>query len=191
VEWGPILEKIRQVNPRVIVNFDWVSANQAAFTQQFMADPIPGLLYLQWGPADPSFIESLGEKANHVIWSIAFTSFGKNEEAVELNQKFSERWGYESAPSGLSGYGSVYFYKKAVEDAGTTEPRAVAAAILKIKAFPVAYGHLEIDPMTHVCKYGSDYIPAAIHQVQNLKHVVVFPTALAGDEHYIKQPWEP
>ncbi|HVF08221.1 MAG TPA: ABC transporter substrate-binding protein [Actinomycetota bacterium] len=68
-EWGPVLSKIRQNPPGLIFHADYIPGDLASFQQQFRSDPTPSLMYQQYGPSIPEYLELAGADADGVIWS--------------------------------------------------------------------------------------------------------------------------
>ena len=68
-EWGPVLSKIRQDPPGLIFHADYIPGDLASFQQQFRSDPTPSLMYQQYGPSIPEYLELAGTDADGVIWS--------------------------------------------------------------------------------------------------------------------------
>ncbi len=68
-EWGPVLAKVRELNPDVVVNTDWLAQDLAAFTKQFASAPTQSLVYEQFGPSMPEYLDLTGDAANGVLWS--------------------------------------------------------------------------------------------------------------------------
>ena len=70
----------------------------ASFTKQFRASPTPSLLYEQYGPSVPEYLELTGDASNGVIWS---TVIGLLPD--EIGQDYSKRYEekFDAAP-GLS-----------------------------------------------------------------------------------------
>ncbi len=68
-EWGPVLAKIRQNPPGLIFHADYIPGDLASFQQQFRSDPTPSLMYQQYGPSIPEYLELAGADADGVIWS--------------------------------------------------------------------------------------------------------------------------
>ena len=103
-EWGPVLSKIRAASPDLVANTDWLATDLAAFTKQFMASPTPSLLYEQFGPSTPEYLELAGDAANGVIWS---TTVGvlPDQKGDDFRARFDETF---DAKMGFSTAGAIY-----------------------------------------------------------------------------------
>lgn len=103
-EWGPVLSKIRQNPPGLIFHADYIPGDLASFQQQFRSDPTPSLMYQQYGPSIPEYLELAGSDADGVIWS---TVIGTLPDAS--GEAFRELYRQEyDAEAGLSQAGGQY-----------------------------------------------------------------------------------
>ena len=57
-----MLAKIRQNPPGLIFHADYIPGDLASFQQQFRSDPTPSLMYQQYGPSIPEYLELAGER---------------------------------------------------------------------------------------------------------------------------------
>ena len=103
-EWGPVLAKIRAASPALVVNTDWLATDLAAFTKQFMGSPTPSLVYEQFGPSTPEYLELAGDAANGVLWS---TTVGVLPDKMgdEFRARFDTTYGVKM---GFSTAGAIY-----------------------------------------------------------------------------------
>ncbi len=67
--WGGSLVNIRKANPDVIVFSDYAAGDEAAFIKQFAQAPTKSLVYQQYAPSIPQYLNLAGDAANGVIWS--------------------------------------------------------------------------------------------------------------------------
>lgn len=68
-DWGPILSKIRANPPGLIYMTDYIPGDLASFAKQFSSSPTPSLLYQQYGPSIPEYLQLAGDAGYGVIWS--------------------------------------------------------------------------------------------------------------------------
>ena len=80
-EWGPVLAKIRQNPPGLIFHADYIPGDLASFQQQFRSDPTPSLMYQQYGPSIPEYLELAGTDADGVIWSTVIGTLPDSDRA--------------------------------------------------------------------------------------------------------------
>ena len=104
VDWGPQLSKIRNNPPGLIFVTDYLAGDLASFAKQFATAPTPSLLYQQYGPSVPEYLELAGDAANGVIWS---TTIGTLPDTIgsDFRTRYLETYGSEA---GLSQSGAQY-----------------------------------------------------------------------------------
>ncbi|HEX6581144.1 MAG TPA: ABC transporter substrate-binding protein [Actinomycetota bacterium] len=103
-EWGPVLARVRQNPPGLIFHSDYIPGDLASFQQQFRSDPTPSLMYQQYGPSIPEYLELAGTDADGVIWS---TVIGTLPDEIGTAFKDAYREKYD-AEAGLSQAGAQY-----------------------------------------------------------------------------------
>jgi branched-chain amino acid transport system substrate-binding protein len=103
-EWGPVLAKIRQDPPGLIFHADYIPGDLASFQQQFRSDPTPSLMYQQYGPSIPEYLELAGNDADGVIWSTVIGTL-PDETGQAFKDAYQEKYG---AAAGLSQAGGQF-----------------------------------------------------------------------------------
>jgi branched-chain amino acid transport system substrate-binding protein len=130
-DWGPVIAKIRQVQPALIVNTNYTPSDLATFTKEIVADPPPALLYEQYGPSVPEFLELAGDAAEGVLWSTVIGVL-PDQMANDWRQRYLQRFG---EPPGFSNAGSEYdmvnIYLRAVAMAGGPKDRRRVCEYIK------------------------------------------------------------
>ena len=181
-EWGPVLSKIRSASPDLIANTDWLATDLAAFTKQFMASPTPSLLYEQFGPSTPEYLELAGDAANGVIWS---TTVGvlPDQMGEDFRTRFDETFG---VPMGFSTAGAIYdqvmIWAQAAGMAGDADdlPKVVEWVKRTIRRGIVGTAQFNPDD-NQALAYPSDVndpslgMPLLSYQIQNGKQVCIDP----------------
>ncbi len=75
-DWGPVLQDIRKTGAGVVMLCHWVAAEEAAFARQFAANPLKdALVYLQYGPSQPEFLNLAGPAAEGFIWGTVYGAY--------------------------------------------------------------------------------------------------------------------
>jgi branched-chain amino acid transport system substrate-binding protein len=103
--WGGVLVKIRDANPGMIVFSDYAAGDEAAFMKQFAQQPTTSLVYQQYAPSIPQYIQLAGDSANGVIWSTVVGILQNDPVAQPFIDKFTAKYG--SGP-GFSNAGDQY-----------------------------------------------------------------------------------
>lgn len=122
-EWGPTLAKIRQDPPAVIAVTHFLPADLAQFMVQFVPNPTPSLVYMQYGPSIPAFRDIAKEASVGVLYA---TVVGALQDEIgnafekRYKTKFGENAGHNS---GAQPYDGAYVWATAAALAGgTAEP---------------------------------------------------------------------
>ena len=181
-EWGPVLSKIRATSPALVVNTDWLATDLAAFTKQFMGSPTPSLVYEQFGPSTPEYIELAGDAANGVLWS---TTVGVLPDKMgdEFRARFDETYGVKM---GFSTAGAIYdqvmLWAQAAGMAGDAEDYPSVVNWIKSGIHRGIVGTEHFDPADNqALSYPSDIddpslaMPLLSFQIQNLEQICIDP----------------
>ena len=176
-DWRPILARIRENPPEVIINADYMPANAALFTNQFQENPTDSLVFLQYAPLVPEYIELTGENSNGILYNAigATLNTDAHPRGKEVTEMYVAEYGSIPGPYGTGLYEQAAIYFDALAKVGDpTDHEAIGIAIGKI-ARPIVAGYLEFDPDTHVARVGNDFIPVTFFQIQDGKGVMIAP----------------
>ena len=189
-DWRSILAKVRQDTPDLVINTDYLPGNSASFLNQFLEQPTKSLVFLQYAPSVPEFVQLTGKKSDGVIYNLlggALVS-PKNPRAAEVGDKFKAAYGTESGTYGLALYEVVNVYFDALKKVGDPADHAgIMKAIAETDKQTVA-GRLKFDPATHLAMQGDDYIPLTFFQIFGGERALIAPAAYATGE-FKPQPW--
>lgn len=117
-EWGPTLSKLRQDPPGVIVVTHYFPADLAQFMVQFMNNPTPSLIYMQYGPSLKSFRDIAGPAANGVVFSTVIGDL-QDEIGLDFARRYKERFGADAGyNSGVQSYSAAWIWATAAALAG-------------------------------------------------------------------------
>ncbi len=118
--WNPHLDEVRDVDPAVLANTHFYAGDLARFHLQFIENPIPCLLYLQYGALHRTFRDIVGEKAKGAIVGTVIGLLRDNI-GMRFGQRYSRRFGEHSTPEvGGQPYTSLHHYAIAAAIAGGT-----------------------------------------------------------------------
>jgi branched-chain amino acid transport system substrate-binding protein len=190
LDWRTIIAKIRQDPPDLVVNTDYLPANDASFLKQFLENPTPSFLFMQYGPSVPEFYDLTKEQSTGVLYNLlgGIIQSPKNTLSAEFLQKFKDEYGVESGSYGSSLYQSVYFYADALKVVGDPTNRlAVGKAIGNITR-QTPNGTIKFDPTTHLAMQGDEFIPIQFYQFQSGTRVLIWPPVYATGD-IIVPPW--
>lgn len=194
-EWGPIISNIVSAEPGIISFWNLDPADAARFMTQLdraiQDEGLDTLVYMQYTPSIPEFLELAGESANGLVWS---TVIGVSDIAVDTSDytaRFEERYGNE--PRSIHGYvvrdafdiwagaaeeaGCVDCFDEVIENIRDTEHAGFAG---NFRFAPVEEGQYALQ--------GDDLIPTIWEQVQDGENVRILPEAIA-EADVQSPPW--
>lgn len=180
-DWGAVLNNVRSANPGVLFVTHWVPSELAVLVKQFVANPTNSLVYLQYGPSVPEFLELAGNKANGFVWATN-TGILQDEIGKSFVNRYVERWGQDPGASiaGLA-YDQVYLLARAWMESNSTDGKVVSDAMRRLihrgvnggyhfgkNVYPIGYPAEVNDP--------SIGIPHVFYQIQDGEHRQVAPS---------------
>jgi branched-chain amino acid transport system substrate-binding protein len=194
--WGSTLVRIRGANPDVVVFSDYDASDEAAFIKQFAQSPTKSLVYQQYAPSIPQYLQLAGSSANGVIWSTVVGILQNDLVAQPFIDAFTAKFG---AGPGFSNAGDQYdlvkIWAQAVGLVG--DPYAFDKINAHIKATPYrgVCGAYSFDHTGLTCiPYPDDTpdpsigMPHLTFQIQNGKQVVISPDPYTTGS-YQTPPW--
>lgn len=134
-DWGPVLQELKKTGAGVIMINHWVAAELAAFAKQFAANPVPGaLVYLQYGPSQPEFLQLAGPAAEGFVWGTVY-GVNANDRGKAFRKLYTDEYKLAGKPMGLvytgGGYDTVHLLAQAWGKASPEDFAAVNAEIRK------------------------------------------------------------
>jgi branched-chain amino acid transport system substrate-binding protein len=187
LDWRVILGKIRGNEPDLIVNTDYLPANGATFVQQFMENPTKSLVFIQYGPSVPEFLELTKEQSTGVLYNY-ITAPLPTARSKKIKEAYIAANGSEPGGYGYMLYEMVYLYADILKQ--VKDPKnhlAVGKAIGRIDT-TLSMGRLKFDPKTHLAISGGDFIPTVFYQIWNGERILLYPKAYSTGEFRLP-PW--
>jgi branched-chain amino acid transport system substrate-binding protein len=198
-DWGPVLSKIRANPPGLIFVTDYIAGDLASFAKQFATAPTQSLLYQQYGPSIPEYIQLAGDAANGVIWSTTIGTLPDQmgDDFLKLyQQKFNAQAGLSQA--GCQ-YDIVQMWAGAAALAGDPYNFAQVNKLLKQTIYrgvngiyrltsPELPNQLVVPPYPDLIDDPSLAMPHLTYQIQNLKQVAISPVPYAAGKLELP-PW--
>jgi branched-chain amino acid transport system substrate-binding protein len=181
-DWGPQLARIRANPPDLIFITDYLAGDLAGFATQFASAPTPSLLYQQYGPSVPEYLDLAKGAANGVLWS---TTIGTLPD--EIGNDFRDRYQAKyNAAAGLSQSGAQYdtvrLWARAAAQAGDPTDFKKVNEFLKATIFRGVVGTYRFDqkeltavPFPDKVKDPSLAMPHLTYQIQDGKQVLLSP----------------
>jgi len=187
-DWRAIISKIRKDPPDMIVNTDYQPGNEATFVDQFMEDPTPSQMFLQYGPSVPEFIELTQDMSTGIMYNLLGGPIMASKEGREFAEKFKSEYGIESGPYGHMLYWEVMIYADALKMVGDPAKKLEIGQTIGKMTKKISSGTLAFDPKTHLAVQGDDYIPIQFFQIWEGKRTQIWPPQYATGE-VRSAPW--
>lgn len=180
-DWRAFLAKIRQNPPAVLINTDYVSANAATFMNQFMEDPTNSLVFIQYAPSVPEFLELTKEKSSGVVYNLlgGVLNTPTNPRAAEVLEKYKAAFGNEPGTYGPALYEQVLIYADALAKVGDPSKRAEIGAEIAKTSKQTAMGRIQFDPTTHLSVQSNDGVPIQFYQIRDGERILFYPEQYA------------
>ena len=186
-DWRVILGKIRNNPPDLIVNTDYLPANGATFIEQFRDNPMDSLVFIQYGPSVPEFLELTREKSTGVLYNYIGAPL-PTKRTEQVKKAYVERYGSEPGGYGYMLYEMVYLYAAALEKVKDPKNRLAIGKAIGESETKTCMGHLKFDPNTHLAMAGNEYIPTVFYQIWDGERILLNPNEFATGEFRLP-PW--
>jgi branched-chain amino acid transport system substrate-binding protein len=119
-EWGPVLAKVRQVNPAAIANTHFFAGDIAQCQLQFAQNPTNSLFYYQYGALQKDFRDIAGDASVGVVTGTV-DGLLSDDFAKSYVDAHAKKYGPDSDPQpGALSYGPMHHYALAAAVAGGT-----------------------------------------------------------------------
>jgi len=192
-DFNPMLSKVRGTPPDLLFTTTFSPADNAAMIKQWAANPLPALVYQQYGPSVPEYLELAGDAANGVIWSTVLGVLPDahgNAFRERYRAKYNQAPGWSNAGGNYDAVwvwaravhlaGDPFDYKKVAQMTNGIIHRGVTGGISFEYQCGLAYPTQINDP-----SLGQAHL---MFQIQNKEHKVVWPTPYTMSE-YQTPPW--
>jgi len=190
-EFGAQLAKIRAEKPAVIMGQITSTDSSVAFMNQFLTNPTNSLIYIQWSPASPEFINLLKEKANGVTWQTLIDILPENKDFYYPMFEAD----YDRLPGAWPPmiWDHFQIWKAAVESCGDFKAyNCIDTYVEELDKHPYKglTGTYGMDPALHKGRTGNEWLPIQFIQIQDQKNVTLYlgTEAVTGTEFQIP-PW--
>ena len=180
-DWRGFLAKVRQDPPAVLINTDYVSSNAALFVSQFNEDPTDSLVFIQYAPSVPEFIELTKEQSSGIVYNLlgGVMNTPTNPRAAEVLAKYKAAFGYEPGTYGPALYEEVMIYAAALAKVGDPSDRVAIGAAIGASTTQTAMGAVSFDPLTHLAVQSNEGIPLQFYQIQDGERALFHPPIYA------------
>ena len=186
-DWSATLVKIRSQPPGIVFFSDYAAGDEASFIKQFAQSPTKSLVYQQYAPSIPQYLQLAGSAANGVVWSTVVGILQNDPIADPFNAAFQAKF---NASAGFSNAGDqydlVHLWANAVAEAGDPKDFAKVNKIVKGTVYRGVCGtysfpddYLTCYPYPDHTKDPSLGMAHLTFQIQNGKQVLISPEPYA------------
>jgi len=192
VEWGPILSKIEQTQPSYITFWNLDPTDAARFMiqlrERFEDSGLDALVFMQFTPTIPEFLELAGEAAEGLIWTSTVEAIGETAD-------YEARWEakYNDTPKAVYSYitrDAFDIWAAAVEEAGCVDCYDEINQNIRATVHVGMGGTYRFDPNDQSAIAGIDGLPTVWHQIWGGEHHITGPGELKEFD-YQRPPWLP
>lgn len=189
-DWRGFLGTVRDAEPSVIINTDYVSSNAALFVSQFNENPTDSLVFIQYAPSVPEFIELTKEQSSGIVYNLlgGILNTPTNPRAAEVIGKYKDAYGNEPGTYGAALYEQVLIYAAALGEVGDPADRVAIGEAIGASSTQTAMGKVSFDPATHLAVQSNDGIPLQFYQIQNGERVLFYPPVYATGD-FVQPAW--
>ncbi len=191
VEWGPILSKIEQAQPAYVTfwNLDPTDAARfmVQFSEKFGEKGLNALVFMQFTPSIPEFLELAGTAAEGLLWTASINPVGSGVE------DYRQRWiaKYNEEPKSIYAYvtrDGFDIWVTAVEKAGCVDCYDKVIENIRNTTFAGLAGVHVFTSTDQQSKYGADFIPTLWYQIWGGENLIVGPTKFQKAQPQLP-PW--
>ena len=176
-DWRAFLANVRQDPPAVLINTDYVSSNAATFVSQFLENPTDSLVFIQYAPSVPEFLDLTKENSTGIIYNLlgGVLNSPKNPRAAEILAKYNDAHGTESGTYGVALYEQVMIYADALAKVGDPSKRTEIGDAMGQTDKQTAMGRIRFDPATHLSIQDNDHVPIQFYQIWDGDRYLFYP----------------
>ena len=198
-DWAPVIQKLKESDAGFIMIDHWIGAELASFSQQFAADPVAdSLVYLQYGPSQPEYLEIAGPAAEGYVWGTVIGTGNTSEVDKAFRAAYQGKYGVDDVTMGMVYPAWCYDMVNVLANAwANVDPTDFAATNAFIASNPTdgVTGHLDFSApsgATPVYPDNVDSIDKGVthyfYQVQDGRHTVIAPSE-DSEAAFAPQPW--
>ena len=195
-DWSAVLVNIRNKPPGIVFFSDYAAGDEAAFIKQFRQSPTQSLVYQQYAPSIPQYLQLAGSAADGVLWSTVVGILQNDPVADPFQAAFTKKF---SAAPGFSNAGDqydlVHLWAQSAAAAGDPHDFAAVNEIIKGTTYRGVCGsyrfpddYLTCYPYPDETKDPSLGMPHLTFQIQNGKQVLVSPAPYTTGSFQLP-PW--
>ncbi|MBC8254976.1 MAG: ABC transporter substrate-binding protein [Ardenticatenia bacterium] len=190
VEWGPILSKVEETQPAFVTFWNLDPTDAARFMIQlgehFADTGLNALVFMQFTPTIPEFLELAGDAAEGLIWATTLQAVG---DLADYEARWTKK--FSDGPKAVYSYATrdaFEIWTAAVEKAGCVDCYDKVVQNIRETTYEGMCGTYKFDPTDQSILAGIDAIPTVWHQIWEGEHHVTGPGALKEFDYQLP-PW--
>ena len=193
LDWGAFLGKVRANPPDVVVNTDYLPSNSAIFTEQFLDNPTNSLVFSQYGPSVPEYVDLIGTKSDGIIYDFISMPL-PGERYDHIYEAYKEKYpNLEPDLYVFKMYDIVYIYADALKKVGDPAKHIEIGRAIGQTDKEVVMGRLRFHPQWHTgtedwVDPGKGFVPTAFKQIWEGKKYILYPYEIA-EAKFRLPPW--
>ncbi len=195
-DWAPVIRALQDTDAAAIMIDHWVAAELAAFAQQYAFDPVPGaLVYLQYGPSQPEFLDLAQGAGEGMVWGTVYGVYA-DDQGNEFREKYRKKFpGTMGMVYTGGGYDAINMLAAAWEEVGDPSKFDEVGDVIRAMEYRGINGFYKNDPetnsgisypnMTDDPEAGQAHL---FFQIQDDQHTIIAPEPFA-EQPFKKAPW--
>jgi branched-chain amino acid transport system substrate-binding protein len=195
-DWGTVLVKIRANPPGVVFFSDYTPSDEASFMKQFRQSPTKSLVYQQYAPSVPEYLQLAGDAANGVLWSTVVGTLTTDQIGKDFIAKYQAKYNEQPGLSNAGGqYDAILVWAEAAALAGDPFDYEGVNTVLKTIIYRGASGAIKFQPGILTCYPYPDKLddpslgmPHLTFQIQNGQQALISPAPYA-DKQFQLPDW--
>jgi len=169
------------------VNTDSTASDQAAFTNQFVASPTSSLLFLQYAPSVPQYLQLTGKNGNGVLYNLLGGAIPTRASTKQITAEYQAKFG-KPGYFAVVAYNQAMLYATCLHQVGDPTDRLAVGRCLGNLNIMTPSGPLQFDQKTHLAIQGEAHMPILFYQIQDMKKNLILPTQYAAGT-FTAPPW--
>ena len=191
-EYGPLLIKIRSLNPALIHYEDASPPDAITFFRQFMKQPSNSMVNLGYSILPPGFMEEMGKEADGLLgfeMSAVYSPVGPTPESNEWIKAFKEKTQRNPSHSSSASYVGIMIWAESVKAVGDVKNYQAINEYIGKNSFMSLIGKKIKFSKNHVITI--DQWPQSHLQVQNCVRTTIYtkPGVKYLDYKFQTPPW--
>lgn len=177
-DFYPQLTKLKTDAPDLTVSVFTAVNSGVSLVKQIDEQAMPGRHMAVYYPTKPEFMDQVGSAGDGLMWTSLQFAPDVVPEHRTFDDKVQAEFGNPATYSHAHAYCTTMIGLRAIESAGSTDPKAISDAI-GATDYNCLIGRFKFDPEDHTVIGGGEYLPLPVAQIQDGKNQLIWPEAVA------------